>query len=142
MQPSKVVGLAAVATAVIVGVVTLADLTLVKSDVVAESLGESKVAWLEDGTKVYRVPVRLRDGGVDFDTKAAAEAPCKRRPAKAVDCQHTYVTHEGKEVTEQAPELNRYPAASMSGTECEGVACSIFLGEDAEAPEVKPRKSK
>lgn len=138
MEPSKIVGLAAVATAVVVAVVAaLPEKTLVRGDIVSESPYESKVAFLEDGTKVYRVPVKLRDGGVGYDEKAAAEAPCKRAPKGGGDCFRTYVGIDGREVTEKATELNRYPAASMTGADCVPVACSIWLGEDAEADEVQ-----
>lgn len=138
MEPSKVVGLAAVATAVVVAVVAaLPEKTLVRGDIVAEAPHESKVAWLPDGGKVYRVPVVLKDGGRDYDEKTAAEAPCKRRPRGAKDCNRTYLDIGGKEVIEQAPELNRYHASQMSGADCEPVACSVWLGESAEADEVR-----
>lgn len=140
MPPSKLVGLAAVATAIIVGVVTLVDTKVPpesKGDIIEARAYESKVAFLEDGTKVYRVPVRLRDGGVAYDEKAAAEAPCKRAPKGGGDCFRTYVGIDGREVTEKATELNRYRAASMTGADCVPVACSIWLGEDAEADEVR-----
>lgn len=138
MEPSKIVGLAAVATAVVVAVVAaLPEKTLVRGDIVSESPHESKVSWLEDGTKVYRVPVRLRDGGAAYDEKSALEAPCKRRPRDAKDCNRTYTDIDGREVIEQAPELNRYHASQMSGADCEPVACSVWLGDDAEADEVR-----
>lgn len=106
-------------------------------DIVSESPHESKVAWLPDGTRVYRVPVRLRDGGAAYDEKSALEAPCKRRPRDAKDCNRTYTDIDGREVIEQAPELNRYHASQMSGADCEPVACSVWLGDDAEADEVR-----
>lgn len=143
MNASKVIGIGAalaLAAAVIATVATEdAPVTLeridfgkdfTKGDVASEAVGESKVAYREDGTKYYAVPVTLKDGGRDVDEKTALEAPCKRRP-KGVDgalCQY-----KGKD----APELNRYPAAEMIGPACEPVACSVWLGEDAEAPETK-----
>lgn len=140
MEPSKVVGLAAIATAVVVGVVVTLDVKVPpegRGDIVESRAYESKVAFLEDGGKVYRVPVRLRDGGTAYDEKTAAEAPCKRAPRGGGNCFRTYVDFTGREVTEKATELNRYPAASMTGADCVPVACSIWLGEDAEADEVR-----
>lgn len=154
MQPSRVVGIAALVTLAAAGVGALAlngdpEVTETappvvkalakKGDIATESRGESKVAWLEDGTKVYRVPVVMRDGGRDYDEKTAAEAPCKRRP-KGVDgslCLHATVDIDGKPQQLPAPELNRYPSAEMIGSGCEPCACSIWLGEDGDAEEVR-----
>lgn len=156
MTPSRVVGITALVTLAAAGVGALAlngepeatetappvvKALAKKADIATESRGESKVAWLEDGTKVYRVPVVMRDGGRDVDEKTAAEAPCKRRP-KGVDgslCLHATTDLDGKPTQGPAPELNRYPAAEMIGPGCEPVACSVFLGEDADAEEVKPK---
>lgn len=154
MNPSRIGIGAVVALAVVVRIVTLNDEPVVtetapavvrtlakKADIATESRGESKVHWLRDGTKVYRVPVVMRDGGRDVDERGSLEAPCKRRP-KGVDgalCLHATTDLSGKPTQGPSPELNRYPAAEMIGPGCEGVACSVFLGEDADAEEVKPK---
>lgn len=141
MNGSRVVGIAAVVTlAAGVGFVALEgeetasikpERVIPKAEVESESTVESKVAWLEDGGKSYRVPVKLKDGGRDVDERGKDEAPCKRLP-KGGDgnrCRHN---------GQPAPELNRYPADEMTGPDCEGVACSVWLGEDASKDEVEP----
>ena len=133
MEASKVVGFAAVVVAAIAVGVAVTDAKVDAADIKQARPGESRVAWLDDGTKVYRTPVELKDGGTGYDE--TTEAPCKRRPVDGRDCEHTYVDRDGRSIIEQAPELNRYPAASMSGAGCEAVACAIMLGEDAAAPE-------
>jgi len=137
MEASKVVGFAAVVVAAIAaGVVATdgkVDVKVDAADIKQARNGESRVAWLDDGTKVYRTPAELKDGGTGYDE--TTEAPCKRRPVDGRDCDYTYIDRDGRSIIEQAPELNRYPAASMSGAGCEAVACAIMLGEDAAAPE-------
>ena len=143
MNASRIVGIGAALALAAAGIVAVTtsgdDVTLdkvemrkdfAKGDIASESHGESKVAWLPDGTKIYEVPVVLKDGGRDIDKRPTTEAPCKRRP-KGIDgalCQY-----KGKD----APELNRYPAAEMIGPGCQGCACSVWLGEDADAEETK-----
>ena len=145
MDASRIIGFAAagIVAAVVIGAVVTAESTAESTDVKVTDVadikqahpGESRVAWLDDGSKVYRTPVELKDGGTGYDE--TAEAPCKRRPVDALDCNHIYIDNDGRTVIEQAPELNRYPAASMAGPDCESVACAILLGEDAAAPEVR-----
>lgn len=139
MESSKIVGIsAAVALVLGVGYVVLdgSGEVIPEGDAV-EVVSESKAVFLEDGGKAYRTPVRLRDGGQYF--VESAEAPCKRRP-RGVDgstCRHVY--HRGglspADVDEAAPELVRYRAAEMLGDGCEGVACSVWAGEDPDAEE-------
>ena len=133
MTPSRTVALAAVAT--LASIIIVAALP---EDIASETAIESKVAWREDGGKVYVVPVVLRDG--TFATKETFDAPCKRRP-RGVDgsqCQRVSLDINGKARTDPAPTLGRFAASDMLGADCEPVACSVMAGEDAEAPEMRP----
>lgn len=135
MDASKKVALsAAVTLAVVMGVIAFDE------PVKSESAIESKVAWREDGTKVYLIPVELKDGTQSF--KETTEAPCKRRP-KGVDgslCQRTSITIQGKTRTDPAPLWGRFAAADMIGPGCEPVACSVTDVETSNSEE-KPAKA-
>lgn len=134
MSASRNVSIAAAVA--LVGIIAV-----VASDdgVVAEVPANAKVAWRKDGTRVYVVPVLMKDGTVV--EKETEEAPCKRRP-KDVDgklCQRVQLDIQGKPRTDPAPVLGRFPAETMLGDGCEPVACAVMAGEDAEATE-EPRK--
>lgn len=134
MSPSKILGIAAALSLAAIAVVELsADKALTRGEIAVSYDFESKVTFLPDGGKAYRVPVRLKDGGTDYDVKTAAEAPCKRRRPKA-DCRFA----DGG----LAPDLNRYPSSMLSGVGCEPVACSVWLGENADEDEQETRTRK
>lgn len=131
MEPSKIIALSA-AVALAIG----AGVALTQDDVAHEAPAAATVTWRDDGTKVYHVPVVLKDGTPAV--KETTEAPCKRRPRGGRDCFRTHALFDGKEVTDEAPELGRFPAETMTGAGCEPVACSVMLGDDAEAEEKPP----
>jgi hypothetical protein len=85
---------------------------------------ESKVVF-DGGDKLYAVPALLPDGGRDVALMSVA--PCKRRLPGNLLC---FLSDGGL-----PPEFNRYPADSLEGI-CEGVACSVLAGVDADGPEV------
>lgn len=133
MQPAKIVALS-VGTILAIGI----GVALTQDDIAIETPAHATVAWRDDGTKVYLVPVVLKDG--TYAEKEMFEAPCKRRP-KGVDgklCTHTFRSITGETLQEPAAELNRYPAETMTGDGCEPVACAVMLGDDAEAEEKPP----
>lgn len=88
-------------------------------------LSNSRAVWL-DGKKLYAVEVLWPDGGHSVEYLTAENAPCKRR-LKGMKC---FLPDGGL-----APELLRYPADQLSGI-CEGVACLVPAGIDADGPEV------
>ncbi len=90
-----------------------------------ENAAVSKVAFLADGSKIYTTEVSHTDGGVTVIYRAAP--PCKRKPKGAKNCARLDGGDPG--------EMNRYPASELTGASCEGVACSIWAGEDPDAPE-------
>lgn len=89
--------------------------------------GESRVAFAKDGTKMWVVEV-VTDGSREVVQTVAA--PCARKPKGAKLCTLLDGGDPG--------ELNRYPAAEFTGTECEGVACAVLFGFDPDAPEAPP----
>lgn len=106
---------------------------------------ESHVVWI-DGLKRYAVPVDQADGGQGVTL--TEDAPCKRRQLRTREsCVRTFtafvMTEKGYELRETVRELrdgdtNRYPASELEGDGCEGVACAVMLGDDADDEE-RPR---
>lgn len=95
-------------------------------DIVSVDFAESKVVF-DGGAKFYAVPVWFADGGEGV--VLVANAPCKRRLPGNELC---FLIDGGL-----PPELNRYPADALEGV-CDGVACSVLAGVDADGPEVEP----
>lgn len=90
-------------------------------DVVIEP---SKLALLPDGGKGYVERVKQIDGGIALRVKASGG--CVRRPVGNKSC-----LKGGRD----PGELNRFPAADVTGTGCEPVACSIVFGENPDLAE-------
>jgi hypothetical protein len=89
------------------------------------ALNESKVVWL-DGGKLYSIKRADPDGGVA--TELRIEAPCRRRlPGSAC------LFIDGG----APPDFARYLASELIGS-CDAVACSVWAGQDPDAPEVQP----
>lgn len=122
---SKVFGAGALVLAVAATVAIVAPDT--KAPDARRLLGDSRAVW-RDGGKYYAIDVVWPDGGRSVEYRDAGEAPCRRR-LKGAKC----LLRDGG----LAPELLRYPADQLSGT-CEGVACAVLAGQNADGPEVAP----
>lgn len=123
----------------LVSLVTAAGLSLglyvatggtVSEQAVSEGRGEEKVTRAEDGGIAYLRAVRTDDGGAGF---VVVDTPgCARRNRG-----HCVFLDGG-----DPGALNRYAAALLTGPGCQPVACSVFLGDDADAeePEILRRR--
>lgn len=139
MEPKNLAGVAAAAVVgagLVVGLV-LGPLLGTEEPSPVEYIANSKVAF-DGGAKFYLVPVKYADGGTAVISKS--EAPCKRRPIGISGALCLRVA-PGSGISLPAPEGNRYPASEMLGTGCEGVACSVWAGNDAEGPETAPSRN-
>lgn len=133
MNRQQVVGLAALAIIAAGGIVALgpgdvADAAGVEG---VEHPEMSRLALLPDSGKGYTYPVDLADGGTAW--LLTDVGPCVRRPADAsVDACMRRGSDGG--AFDFGP-LNRFPRAEAVGDGCQGVACSVTAGEDANASE-------
>ena len=90
----------------------------------------SRVVGLPDGGKGYVLPADLEDGGTEW--LVTSVAPCVRRPVDAgAQCLRRIA--DGGVV--DFGTLNRFPAADAFGEGCEGVACTVIAGQDADESE-------
>jgi hypothetical protein len=115
-------GVVVAVVAVGVGVATRSEPII---ELVSVELSSSLVVW-DGGEKLYWAPGLLVDGGMA--EVLFTEPPCKRRPASETEC---FLQDGG-----MAPKLLRMRALDLSGSGCEGVACSVLSGVDPDAPEI------
>lgn len=98
---------------------------------VSEGRHEEKATRADDGGIAYLRAVRLSDGGAG---SIVVDTPGCARRVGAGRC----VLLDGG----TPPILNRYDAALLTGPGCQPVACSVWLGDDAddEEPEILRRR--
>lgn len=93
-------------------------------------LEPSKVVPLRDGGTGYAQRVRAIDGG---EVTRLVQPECVRRLADAgVNACRQRLDDGG---VRDPGALNRFPADAAVGTRCQKVACSVFLGDDADEEE-------
>ncbi len=128
----RVITAVAVAAVAVGALVALSDSDLgtAPQDSRRLRLAESKLVELPDGGKGYVLPADLEDGGVEYLTTDAA--PCaRRRPGLLGTC----LRRSADGGTVDPGDYNRFPSSEAVGVGCEGVACSVVAGEDADESE-------
>lgn len=91
-------------------------------------LQPEKLARFPDGGKGYVVEVLTDAGSVELRTTTAK---CVRAPFMNTTCLHREPDGGARFIGE----YNRFPASEAAGSGCESVACSVYVGENADENE-------
>lgn len=130
MTPKEIGTLSATVLVTLLTLAILDDKTP-EAKVTDKAVGYSKLAVLPDAGKAYVIEVEVTtDAGVEVKTLITKTPGCVRKMQDKDDCSRIV---DSKPVDFGV--LNRFPANEAVGADCKPVACSVYLGENADEDE-------